>query len=208
MNNITYRLTHLFIAWGTVGLIYETSSLLQNEATILHPSIVDQLIVFSPHAIWPYLSFFIIIPLSFLYAPLSNIRWMSLSFILASFIAGLIYITFPTTMNPQIDYGTSISSQLLSQLISIDTSNNCLPSLHVALTIIVVWGYIQKKHPIKSLLFIIWGIVICFSILQLARHLFIDLITGAILAIIVSLFIQYLQNKIAASISITKNKEI
>ena len=195
MNNIIYRLKYLLIGWGTVGLIYESSSLLQGKATILYPSIVDRLVAFTPHAIWPYLSFFLIIPLSFLYAPVSRVRWMSLSFILTSSIAGLIYISFPTTMLNPIDYGTSISSQLLSHLITVDTTNNCLPSLHIALTMIVVYGYLNNKNRFTSILFILWGIIICFSILQLGRHLFIDLITGALLAIISGLVIQYYQNK-------------
>lgn len=195
MNNIIYRLKYLLIGWGTVGLIYESSSLLQDKATVLYPSIIDKLITFTPHAIWPYLSFFLIIPLSFLYAPFSRVRWMSLSFILTGSIAGLIYLSFPTTMLSPIDHGTSISSKLLSHLITIDTTNNCLPSLHVALTMIVVYGYINNKNRFTSILFILWGIVICFSILQLGRHLFIDLITGALLAIISGLIIQYYQKK-------------
>lgn len=195
MNNIIYRLKYLLIGWGTVGLIYESSSLLQDKATVLYPSIIDKLITFTPHAIWAYLSFFLIIPLSFLYAPLSRVRWMSFSFILTSSIAGLIYLSFPTTMLSPIDHGTSISSRLLSHLITIDTTNNCLPSLHVALTMIVVYGYINNKNRFTSILFILWGIVICFSILQLGRHLFIDLITGALLALISGLIIQYYQKK-------------
>lgn len=185
MNHIIYRLTSLTISWGFVGLIYEGSPFLQGTPTVLHPCFIDEFICFSPHAIWFYLSFFIIIPISFLYAPLYRVRWMSLSFIITGLIAGCIYLIFPTTMIPPIDHGLSMSSWLLRHLVSIDTPNNCSPSLHVSLTMIVVWGYINKKYRFISTLFIFWGMMICFSVLQLGRHLFIDFISGATLSIIV-----------------------
>ncbi|MEB3766849.1 phosphatase PAP2 family protein [Acinetobacter sp. MD2] len=191
MNKRSYRLIHLLIGWGTVGFIYQFNSLLQAKATLLHPSKIDQLIPFTPYAIWPYLSFFIIIPVSFLSAPLHRVRWMAVCFMLTSLIAGSIYLFFPTSMLSAAPIGSSIHAQLLGALMSVDTENNCLPSLHVALTLIVVLGYINQKQKVKSILMALWGGVICLSVLFLKRHLFLDLVSGACLATVVGAGVYY-----------------
>lgn len=178
------RLAYLLLGWGVVGVTYYTSSYLQNAGTVLQPSMIDHLIFFTPHAVWLYLSFFLIIPLAYFYAPYERIRWMSCSFIIISIIAGLCHLFFPTTLDYPIDTGTSLSSWLLNELIRVDSSQNCFPSLHVALTMIVVWGCIDSKHPWRTTFFILWGFGICFSIIQLRRHIFIDFIGGAVLALL------------------------
>lgn len=194
MKHFFMRLFYLLAGWGFVGLIYNRSAYFQSSPTILHPSLIDQLIPFNPHGIWLYLSFFILIPICFFYAPYYNVRWMSICFIVTSFFAGIIYLLCPTTMIFPIDTGTTLSSQLLISLIEIDTTTNCFPSLHVALTLIVVWGCFNLKKPIRTSLLILWGIGICFSTIQLRRHVFIDFIGGALLALIVGYAIRYCLN--------------
>lgn len=192
LRNILSRLIYLLVGWCSIGAVYNGSIYLQGSPVVLQPSIIDQLIPFSPHAIWLYLSFFLIIPICFFYAPYTHVRWMSLCFISSALLAGICYLVFPTTMVFPIDSGTSISSWLLAKLISIDITQNCCPSLHVTLTAIVVWGCINWQKPIRTLLLILWGIAICFSIIQLRRHVFIDFIGGALLAVIVGYTMQYI----------------
>lgn len=193
--NLLARLAYLILGWGTVGIIYQSSTQLQGQPRLLQPSIIDDLITFSPHAIWPYLSFFIIIPLSYLSAPYPRVRWMSFCFMLTAVMAGLSYTLYPTTMvYPSIEEN-SVSLQLLGKLSSIDVPLNCCPSLHVALTTFVVWGAINIQRPGLTTLWIVWGVWICFSTIQLRRHLFIDVASGFILALLVGYFMWYLLNK-------------
>ncbi len=136
MSNSLLRLKQMLLGWGTVGVIYNFSDYLQGEGYQLTPSIIDNLIAFSPSAVWLYLSF----------------------------------------------DQMGISAGALNRLIAIDSSQNCFPSLHAALTLLAVWAIAKKGNRWLTLMSVVWAIAIAFSILQLRRHLFIDLVGGALLA--------------------------
>ncbi|RYC38190.1 phosphatase PAP2 family protein [Pectobacterium zantedeschiae] len=176
------RLKALLFGWGSVGVVYQLSAQFQGQGTVLPPSIVDEWIPFSPSAIWLYLSFFIIIPLSYLSCPMTRLAGLRRATQLTALIAGMVYLIFPTTMTyPQV-VGDDLSARLLQLLQRIDSPQNCLPSLHIALTVLAVWAMSDSQQKVKTCLYLLWGAAIAFSILQLRRHLFIDLVTGAMLA--------------------------
>lgn len=185
------RLFYLLIGWLCVGICYRSAAELQNKPTLLAPSIIDKWIEFTPHAIWFYLSFFLIIPICFLVAPYTRLRWMSTSFMLSGFIAALCYLIFPTTMDFPEDTGNSASSWLLAKLIDIDVPVNCFPSLHVTLTLLATWGSFDRHHLLRNIVLILWAMAIVLSIIQLRRHLFIDFIGGVILALMVGCSVRY-----------------
>jgi membrane-associated phospholipid phosphatase len=126
---------------------------------------------------------------------MENVKWMSKCFMALSTCSGLIYFLYPTTMVYPLFENSGLNSFVLEQLIKVDTPKNCLPSLHAGLTTIVVWGLIQIKRPIFSLFMILWGIAICYSILQLKRHLFIDLASGFALALIFGTLLKFIHKK-------------
>ncbi|GKW24480.1 acid phosphatase [Pectobacterium carotovorum subsp. carotovorum] len=176
------RLKALLFGWGSVGVVYQLSAQFQGQGTVLPPSIIDEWIPFSPSAIWLYLSFFIIIPLSYLSCPIARLAGLRRATQLTALIAGAVYLIFPTTMvYPQVA-GDDFSTRVLQLLLLIDSSQNCLPSLHIALTVLAVWAMSDGQQKVKTGLYLLWGAAIAFSILQLRRHLFIDLVTGAMLA--------------------------
>lgn len=179
------RLKALLFGWGSVGVVYQLSAQFQGQGTVLSPSMVDEWIPFNASAIWLYLSFFIIIPLSYLSCPITRLAGLRRATQLTALIAGAVYLIFPTTMvYPQV-VGDDISARLLQLLQRIDSPQNCLPSLHIALTVLAVWAMSDSQQKVKTGLYFLWGAAIAFSILQLRRHLFIDLVTGAMLAGIV-----------------------
>ncbi|KFX18430.1 phosphatase PAP2 family protein [Pectobacterium betavasculorum] len=179
------RLKALLFGWGSVGVVYQLSAQFQGQGTVLPPSMVDEWIPFSASAIWLYLSFFIIIPLSYLFCPITRLAGLRRATQLTALIAGAVYLIFPTTMvYPQV-VGDDLSARLLQLLQRIDSPQNCLPSLHIALTVLAVWAMSDSQQKVKTGLYFLWGAAIAFSILQLRRHLFIDLVTGAMLAGIV-----------------------
>lgn len=77
MSNLLLRLKQILLGWGTVGVIYNFSDYLQGEGYQLTPSIIDNMITFSPSAVWLYLSFFLIVPLGYLSTPLCHLRWLA-----------------------------------------------------------------------------------------------------------------------------------
>lgn len=183
MKNALFRLWQMLLGWGTVGIVYNLTDRLQGAGTLLPPSALDRAIPFSPSAIWLYLSFFLIVPAGYLLAPLQRIKWLTLAMQLTALGAGAVYLLWPTTMAyPQND-GIGISAQLLAALTQVDSPQNCLPSLHMALTVLAVWALSDGERKMRTALWMLWGVAIAFSILQLRRHLFVDLAGGALLAL-------------------------
>lgn len=183
MKNLSFRLWHMLLGWGTVGVVYTVADRLQGVGTLLPPLVFDRIIPFSPTAIWFYLSFFLIVPAGYLLAPHQRIKWLTRAMQLTALGAGAVYLLWPTTMvYPQND-GIGISAQLLRVLTQVDSSQNCLPSLHMALVVLVVWALSNSERKVRTALWALWGVAIAFSILQLRRHLFVDLASGALLAL-------------------------
>ncbi|WP_149506586.1 phosphatase PAP2 family protein [Escherichia albertii] len=182
MSNLLLRLKQMLLGWGTVGVIYNFSDYLQGEGYQLTPSVIDNLIAFSPSAVWLYLSFFFIVPLGYLSTPLCHLHWLARAMQLSALAAGMFYLLWPTTMQYPAFGQSGISAGALNRLIAIDSSQNCFPSLHAALTLLAVWAIAKKENLWLTLMSVVWAIAIAFSILQLRRHLFIDLVGGALLA--------------------------
>ncbi|MEQ9877872.1 phosphatase PAP2 family protein [Pectobacterium aroidearum] len=176
------RLKALLFGWGSVGVVYQLSAQFQGQGTVLPTSFIDEWIPFSSSAIWLYLSFFIIVPLSYLSCPIARLAGLRRATQLTALIAGAVYLIFPTTMVYPQAVGDDFSTHLLQLLQRIDSPQNCLPSLHIALTVLAVWAMSDSQQKVKTGVYLLWGMAIAFSILQLRRHLFIDLVTGAMLA--------------------------
>jgi membrane-associated phospholipid phosphatase len=112
---------------------------------------------------------------------------------LSALVAGSIYLLWPTTMDYPVDQANSLSSILLATLSKVDSKQNCLPSLHIALTVLAVWAAVDSQKKLRTALLMIWGLAIAFSILQLRRHLLVDLLSGAVLAVGVGYACQRIQ---------------
>jgi len=190
MRMIAYRLWQMLLGWGLVGGVYTLTDRLQSTGTVLPPSAIDRGIPFSPTAIWLYLSFFIIVPLGYLLAPIERVKWLRAAMQLAAVGAGAIYLLWPTTLVYPQDKGDGLSSQLLAALTQVDSLQNCLPSLHMALTVLAVWALSDKQRKVRTALLLVWALAIAFSILQLRRHLLVDLVSGALLAFIAGWVVQ------------------
>jgi membrane-associated phospholipid phosphatase len=196
------RLWQMLLGWGFVGVVYQFASYLQGTGDILPPGYIDELIPFSANGIWCYLSFFIIIPLAYLTCPVERLRWLRYTMQLTALIAGIVYLWWPTTMLYPLFTPHTLSERLLALLARIDQAQNCLPSLHMALTLLAVSALYRRNMPLKSAGYLLWCVAIGFSILQLRRHLFIDLLSGAALAGMVGTLLQK-----SSSLSWSGNKE-
>ncbi len=95
MSNLLLRLKQMLLGWGAVGVIYNFSDYLQGEGYQLTPSVIDNMIAFSPSAVWLYLSFFFIVPLGYLSTPLCHLRWLTCAMQLSALVAGVFYLLWP-----------------------------------------------------------------------------------------------------------------
>lgn len=178
------RLAQMLVGWGSVGVVYSLSDRWQGTGVVMQPGLVDRLIPFSPDAIWLYLSFFVLIPCAYLFCQPQKLRWLRQSMILTALLCGAVYLLWPTTLAYPHDSGQGLSSRVLARLVAADSTQNCLPSLHMALSLLAGWALYQRRQPWRSGLALLWVALIAFSILQLRRHLFIDLVSGALVALV------------------------
>lgn len=181
--NLFWRLGHMLLGWGSVGVVYTLSDRWQGAGRVMQPGAIDRMIPFSADAIWLYLSFFLLIPCAYLFCRPEKLNWLTRAMILTALVCGLVYLLWPTTMAYPVDGGSGISSRLLAALAAADSPQNCLPSLHMALSLLAVLALYQPEQRWRSGLLILWAALIALSILQLRRHLFIDLVSGAAVAL-------------------------
>lgn len=178
------RLLHLLAGWGSVGLVYFSSDLLQGQGVLLPETALDRAIPYSDSAIWLYLSFFILIPYAYLAADAARVRWLARAMALSAVLCGVVFLLYPTTLAyPPVGEGNAWSTQALRMLQSFDSTQNCLPSLHGALTLLCVWALCDKRQPLRSALALVLGVAICYAIIALRRHVSIDLAAGLFVGI-------------------------
>lgn len=182
MNALAQRFIAMLLGWGTVGVVYHLCDRIQGPGYRLRPLPIDTLIPFSSSAVWLYLSFFLIVPLGYFLTPRSRVRWLTRAMQLSALGAGAIYLLWPTTLQYPVYAATGATATLLDWLIGVDSRQNCFPSLHAALTLLAVWSIAAGRRRVITALSVVWALAIAFSILQLRRHLFIDLVGGALLA--------------------------
>lgn len=182
MKSALFRLWHMLLGWGTVGVVYSLTDRLQGREPCCRRR---RLTGRSRLTRRPFGSIcrFLIVPAGYLLAPLRRIKWLTLAMQLTALGAGAVYLLWPTTMAYPQNEGVGLSAQLLAALTQVDSAQNCLPSLHMALTVLAVWALSDGERKMRTALWMLWGVAIAFSILQLRRHLFVDLAGGALLAL-------------------------
>lgn len=179
------RLLHLLAGWGSVGLVYFSSDLLQGQGMVLPETALDGAIGYNDAAIWLYLSFFIMIPYAYLAADAARVRWLARAMAISAVICGIVFLVYPTTLAyPPVGDGGGWSTQVLRWLQAMDSTQNCLPSLHGALTLLCVWALHDKRRAVRSLLVFLLGLAICYAIIALRRHISIDLGAGLLVGVV------------------------
>lgn len=168
----------MVLGWASVGVVYNLADRLQGPGIILPETTLDKLIPFNPVGIWLYLSFFLLVPLTYCIVDIHRLRWLTISMQICAVVCGMIFVLWPTTLiYPEVP-GNGVSEALLRWLISGDSRQNCLPSLHGALTLLCVWALLDSRHRLRSFLAVLVGLCICYAIIQLRRHISIDLGAG------------------------------
>jgi len=178
------RLLYLLAGWGSVGLVYFSSDLLQGQGVILPETVIDRAIAYSDAAIWLYLSFFILIPYTYLVVSPARVRWLARAMAVSALVCGVVFLLYPTTLAyPPVGNGMGWSTQVLRVLQTMDSTQNCLPSLHGALTLLCAWALFERERPIRSALAVLLTLGICYAIIALRRHVSIDLGAGLLVGL-------------------------
>ena len=182
------RLAYVALGWGVVGLIYLSTSLIPHSADsilVLHETLIERrFIPFIPSMIVWYESFFVFVLLGFFGAPLQRIAQMANAMQLSAVFCGVVFILFPTTLiYPAVD-GATWAGYLWLLTSQIDTAYNCVPSLHAALTCLVLIAMWDVRHQLRCFFMVLWAVLILYSIVAVRRHLGVDVLAGSAVAML------------------------
>ena len=178
------RFFYLVIAWLPAGLVYIGASFVTGNIWIVPEFYVERLIPFSPSGIWLYLLFYVYIPYTFITASEAKIKISSASFIVCTCISGIIFVLLPSSIRfPGFEIN-GISSWCLGFVSEHDTRQNCFPSLHGSLITLCTITNWDKEKKARSYGCILLTMLMYYSILQVRRHVFIDLAGGIVLALL------------------------
>lgn len=192
---IKQRIQPMLISWCLVGLVYGSTRFMPGDHWVIPEIWLDQYIPFSTKGIWLYLSFFLAVPFAFWRAPLERIQSMMIAIIISALISGVFFIAFPTTLEYPKVTGNSISDKLFYLLLLIDTAQNCFPSLHASITTICLLGLWQKQKLFMNCIYFVATLAILYSIIQLRRHLTLDVTAGILVGALAYAFALILRNR-------------
>lgn len=160
-------------------LLYLGAPVLAMRSPATVPALrIDNMIPFMPMALWPYLSQFAFLFCAIWYAPGDAQRTrVFYAMLLASVIASVIFIIFPTELPRQM-----VESAGWKLLYALDVPGNCFPSLHAALAFLSA-AVLMRAGRGWAIVAPIWAFVILFSTLATKQHMMIDLFGGLALAL-------------------------
>lgn len=171
------------------------------EVNITVPAIwvhcqLDDVIPFCKYAIVPYFAWFAWIPFTLFYllrhGERSDFWRVCLCLFAGMTIALSCYVLLPTglALRPYRVYGSDIFARLVRMLYAVDSSKNVCPSIHVLNTVTLMIGYRRSRcfdepgrrwmRPAANVL----GAAIILSTMLLKQHSCIDVVLGALLALV------------------------
>jgi membrane-associated phospholipid phosphatase len=144
---------------------------------------IDELITLSTNWVWPYVSYYIYIFGMFLALRTDKFKKvLILAYTTAGFVSTLIFFTFPTMIFRDefypLSHVTGISEWALQFIRSTDRSINCMPSMHVALSLIATLTLSMEQKKWRPLA-IVWFSLIAYSTMATKQHYFYDVVSGS-----------------------------
>jgi membrane-associated phospholipid phosphatase len=194
-----YIFTQLIVA----SLYYLVSLITPYTPVALEFTYIDLIIKPNAYAFWIYISFFFMLMAGVTFSSKENSIKCCKVILLNSAIASLFFIFMPTKItfwdySPYIEQGTATHALML-MIKQHDASSNCLPSLHIANSIVACYFLIKDKKPYIQALSIIWLLAIIWSVLSTKQHYFYDVVGGAMVAAVSIAII--LNSKLGNSVS-------
>jgi membrane-associated phospholipid phosphatase len=145
---------------------------------------VESTVSLIPWTCWVYLSYFALLVVSGLRLRSGRDAMRSMgaiAFVIT--VSGVIFLLVPTTIDRPPLAGEGVSVNVLRWLRGIDPPNNCFPSLHVAMACVCSLLVIRTDRR-RGLPLLPWTILISISTLTTKQHYLLDVMGGAVLAVL------------------------
>lgn len=157
--------------------------LVWREPIIVPALRLDTQIPFTTASVWIYISQFALLFCAIWYAANTRARTIAFySMLLASAIAAVVFIFFPTILPRYYIEDVGVTSFLWHGLYAVDVPSNCFPSLHAALATLAI-SPLYQRGGIFKIIAPFWAIAIMFAALLTKQHVTLDILGGLILAI-------------------------
>jgi membrane-associated phospholipid phosphatase len=191
-------MTIILIAFQSI--CYLISRSLQGEPYLIGNAI-DKVIKFNiwfiiPYSIW-YILIFLIPYILYKKNKDSFVKYIY-SYTICTVIANIIFICFPTTVDRPLVESTNIITFITKIIFDIDTPiANCFPSLHCAVSMLFITYVLENKdfHIITKISTVCISLLIMAATLFVKQHVFVDFISGILLALISYYLVKFIYKK-------------
>lgn len=162
-------------------LVYGTSAWLSAQRTDVHALYFswEREIVLWPAMLWVYASILPLMILPVFYLQVSTLNRLAWRMAAAVVVAGLVFLIYPARLG----YPTAQAVPLaFDYLYWLDSPYNVFPSLHIALSALVVFSLLPAMGGVERVLLGAWLVAISASVLLVHQHHLLDVVGGIALA--------------------------
>lgn len=191
MRNIQLSQNQFF--WLILLIVWQLLTyMLPNKIILFEPrpvplSMVDDMIPLTSWWIWFYVSYYVFIFGTFLFVKFEKTKKiLYLTYTSSALFSCFYFFLLPTSIDRElypIGEINGLSDWALNFIRSTDTSVNCLPSMHIALSLSATLC-ISSENRLKGLLAFVWFCLISYSTMATKQHYFYDFIAGVVLAVV------------------------
>jgi membrane-associated phospholipid phosphatase len=161
------------------------------EPVILDRSVIDDWIPFLEWTIWIYTSYYLFLILAVWLPRDDRCRSDAVyGILLAGLVALVIFMVLPTSVIPASPNAGGPTGLLWRLLLSVDTTLNALPSLHVADTCLAA-AALASGSRLWRIAALVWAVMIILSTLTAKQHYAVDVPAGCLLAAVCSLLVRF-----------------
>ncbi|HSY54712.1 MAG TPA: phosphatase PAP2 family protein [Opitutaceae bacterium] len=181
--------------WGVfISIFCYGAYTITNHLTLFTPTVLpftafEKALPILPWTMWPYLtSFFFMVIVFFDVRNLENLSRLAYAFLTLQVVANLIFIFFPVSIPRDLyplpaDIGP-VEKWMFNYIRTVDSTINCLPSLHVADCCLIGLVYLKENRG-KFVFAMLWVALVSFSTLGTKQHYLWDVIGGIVIAIVI-----------------------
>lgn len=182
LNDPQFSHLKLLGGWIIYFLLYFlTEAFIPNDRCFVVHSPMDDLIPFCEIFVIPYVFWYFLLVVSFVYFARFNpdgFRKLMTYIFICQMTAMVIYIVFPNRqdLRPEVFPRENVFSWVVSLLYDVDTNTNVCPSMHVAFSIAMASVWLKEKTAslFEKWFVFITAILVCLSTVFIKQHSVVD----------------------------------
>lgn len=136
-----------------------------------------------PWMIWPYISLLLLFNLPLLHLDAKQLEELSRQSTTVLLIAGAMFVALPTHLGFQPTMPAGIYEPIFGWLARLDTPHNAAPSLHVAVSALILLACASTARRPVAWIYLFWLALISASTVLVHQHHLLDVATGMALAV-------------------------